>query len=65
MTNKKECFKCGEEIHPKRLEILPHTNVCVKCSSANMYKGQPIQQGSGDHTWNELLITGKNTCKKV
>jgi hypothetical protein len=62
MENKK-CLKCGEDIHPKRLEILPNTNVCVKCSNIEAYKGEPIQLGSGDHCWNELLIKGKKENK--
>lgn len=28
----KLCRSCGEEIHPMRLEILPKTNTCAKCS---------------------------------
>jgi len=28
----KLCISCGEEIPLKRLEILPNTKTCVKCS---------------------------------
>ena len=52
---KKLCYKCGEEIHPKRLKILPLTNSCVKCSNASQYKAIPIQRGEGDHCWNETI----------
>ena len=27
-----ECEQCGEQIDPRRLEVLPYTNVCVKCA---------------------------------
>ncbi len=29
------CEVCGEEIDPGRLEILPHTTLCVRCAQAN------------------------------
>ena len=28
-----ECVRCGEEIAPKRLELLPHTPLCTACMS--------------------------------
>jgi len=59
----RECFKCKDIIPIQRLKILPKTNVCVNCSSANMYKGTPVQLGEGDHTWNQLLIQGSNSLK--
>jgi len=27
------CERCGEEIDPARLEIMPHTSLCVRCQS--------------------------------
>lgn len=27
-----ECEGCGEEIDPRRLQVLPYTTVCVKCA---------------------------------
>lgn len=27
-----ECEECGEEIDPRRLQVLPYTTVCVKCA---------------------------------
>ena len=27
------CERCGEKIDPARLEVLPHTTLCVKCKS--------------------------------
>lgn len=52
----KTCIKCGEDIHPKRLEILPKTTTCVKCSSTNMKAGVTVVKGEGDHTYNETII---------
>ncbi len=27
------CERCGEKIDPARLEIMPHTSLCVRCQS--------------------------------
>ena len=27
-----ECEQCGEEIDPRRLQVLPYTSVCVRCA---------------------------------
>lgn len=32
------CASCREEIPAERLEILPETKVCVKCSSVKPYR---------------------------
>jgi DnaK suppressor protein len=29
------CEICGQVIDPARLEILPHTTLCVRCAQAN------------------------------
>jgi len=31
-TEAKYCTRCGAEIPPGRLKVLPDTSVCVKCS---------------------------------
>lgn len=28
-----ECEQCGEEIDPRRLQVLPYTTVCVNCAA--------------------------------
>jgi hypothetical protein len=52
----KNCINCGEIIHPKRLEILPNTNKCVRCSTAKPKGGVTITRGEGDHTYTETVI---------
>lgn len=32
------CMECGEEIHPKRREILPGVKYCVNCQDGHMVK---------------------------
>ncbi len=29
------CSSCGEAINPKRLDVMPEANLCVKCSEKN------------------------------
>lgn len=53
---KNNCINCGEEIHPKRLEIFPGTNKCVNCSNTNKKAGVTITKGEGDHTYNDIVI---------
>jgi hypothetical protein len=52
----KNCVLCGEEIHPKRLEILPSATKCVKCSDTKQKAGITVTKGEGDHTYNETII---------
>lgn len=60
----KPCIKCGEDIHPKRLEILPETTTCVNCSTAGKKRGVSVQLGEGDHTYNEIVIMEEDQYKK-
>jgi hypothetical protein len=52
----KKCISCGEEIHPKRLEILPSATRCVACSNTKQKAGITVTKGEGDHTYNETII---------
>lgn len=52
----KKCIQCGEEIHPKRLEILPNATRCVACSNTKQKAGITVTKGEGDHTYNETII---------
>jgi hypothetical protein len=51
-----ECLGCGEEIHPKRLEILPNTKHCVSCSDVGRKRGVTVQRGEGDHSYTDVVI---------
>lgn len=52
----KLCISCGNEIHPKRLEILPNATKCVSCSTTNKKAGITVTKGKGDHTYNDIVI---------
>lgn len=51
-----ECVKCGIEIHPLRIKVLPHTKVCVECSTTSPKQGITVQRGEGDHTYEETIL---------
>lgn len=54
------CQGCGEEINPKRIEILPSTTTCVKCSTVEKKGGIIVTLGEKDHTCNELVIMDRD-----
>lgn len=44
----RNCRGCGQAIHPMRLEILPDTRVCVKCSQEGRKSGRLVTLGRGE-----------------
>lgn len=60
---KKDCIKCKNAIPLGRLEIMPNTRVCVKCSDVGVYKGISVTYGTGDHTYEETHIVTEKTFK--
>jgi hypothetical protein len=54
--NVKYCRNCGEQIHPKRLEIIPTAVTCVPCSTVKKKGAVTLLQGEGDHTWVETIF---------
>jgi phage/conjugal plasmid C-4 type zinc finger TraR family protein len=35
-----ECYQCGDDIEPKRRELLPGTVLCASCAQFNEKKGK-------------------------
>ena len=59
-----QCPACGEfTLHPKRKELGYH--VCVNCSSADKVVGITTVEGSGDHTWNDIIIMPKKKAMSI
>lgn len=61
----RKCKICGEEIHPKRVEILPHIQTCVSCSTTGKKAGISVVVGEGDHTYNETIILEQEEYMQV
>lgn len=49
-----KCPKCGNDFPLKRKELGYH--VCVNCSTTKPVVGITTVEGSGDHTYNDLII---------
>jgi hypothetical protein len=58
MVMVKHCKGCGEQIHPKRVEILPNTTTCVSCSNTGMKRGVTVLNGDveKDDTWVDIVF---------
>jgi hypothetical protein len=60
-----KCIHCGQEIHPKRLEILPNAKTCVACSTTQRKAGLTVMKGTGDHTWIETIPMEHDDYQKI
>jgi|TARA_B100001093_G_scaffold433745_1_gene430862 phosphoribosyl-AMP cyclohydrolase len=59
-----KCPSCGEmTLHPKRKEMGYH--VCVHCSTAKPVVGITTVEGSGDHTYNDIIIMDQDRARKI
>lgn len=56
--------KCGNEIHPLRLKVLPNTTTCVECSKTDKLVGVPIAIGNkGEEIYTDLNIMTQESYK--
>ena len=59
------CRSCGAVIHPMRLEALPGTKVCVKCSQVSKKAGRLVAYGRGEEVETRLEIQDADTYRKT
>tara|TARA_R100000951_G_C2640142_1_gene180630 strand:+ start:8 stop:403 length:396 start_codon:yes stop_codon:yes gene_type:complete len=57
------CPKCGNEFPEKRRELGYH--VCVNCSSEEPVVGITTIEGSGDHTYNDIIIMKQSQARAI
>jgi hypothetical protein len=58
------CPSCGQStLHPKRKEMGFH--VCVNCSTAKPVVGITTVEGSGDHTYNDIIIMDQSKANSI
>ena len=57
------CVKCGVEIPAKRIQILPGTKTCVKCSEASKVSGHAIIAGKTDYS--ELQVVNESEAANL
>ena len=59
-----KCPACSETtLHPKRKELGYH--VCVNCSSAKPVVGITTVEGTGDHTYNDIIIMDQDRARAI
>ena len=59
-----KCPACSEStLHPKRKEMGYH--VCVNCSTAKPVVGITTVEGSGDHTYNDIIIMDQDRARRI
>jgi len=59
------CRRCGQQIHPMRLDVLPNTKTCVQCSNVGKKAARIVSQGAGEEVTTELEFLDSETYKKV
>ena len=57
------CPKCGNDFPLKRKELGFH--VCVNCSSTKPVVAITTVEGSGDHTWNDIIIMDQDKAAGI
>jgi len=58
-----ECPKCGNDFPLKRKELGYH--VCVNCSTAKPVVGITTVEGTGDHTYNDIIIMDQDRALSI
>lgn len=57
------CPKCGNDFPLKRKELGYH--VCVNCSTAKPKVAITTVEGSGDHTYNDIIIMDQDQAMSI
>ena len=58
-----DCPKCGNEFPEKRKELGYH--VCVNCSTVEPVVGITTVEGTGDHTFNDIIIMEQSRARAI
>jgi len=59
-----KCPACSEmTLHPKRKEMGYH--VCINCSTAKPVVGITTVEGTGDHTYNDIIIMDQDRARSI
>lgn len=58
------CPKCGEDF-PELRKTQYGYNFCVECSDVDAVVGITTVEGTGDHTYNDIIIMGSKQAQKI
>lgn len=61
----RHCIYCKELIHPMRIEVLPNTKVCVKCSKEDKKAARITAKGKGEDVEVQLEFMDKKDYQKL
>ena len=57
------CPRCGNDFPEKRKELGYH--VCVNCSTVKPVVGITTVEGTGDHTYNDIIIMDQDKARSI
>ena len=57
------CPKCGNDFPEKRKELGYH--VCINCSTVKPKVGVTTVEGTGDHTYNDIIIMDQDRAAAI
>ena len=57
------CPKCGNDFPEKRKELGYH--VCISCSTVKPVVGITTVEGTGDHTYNDIIIMDQDRARAI
>ena len=58
------CPKCGTDF-PELRKTLYNYHVCVNCSTTKPVVGITTVEGSGDHTYNDIIIMDQDRARSI
>ncbi len=61
----RRCKYCKEEIHPMRLDVLPNTKTCIKCSKEGKKAGRYNFKRSGEDVESTLTFHDQDEYQKI
>lgn len=59
------CIHCKEVIHPMRIEVLPNTKVCVKCSKEDKKAARITSKSKGEDVEVQLEFMDQKEYQKL
>ena len=58
------CPKCGNDFPELRKELYGY-HTCVNCSTTDKVVGITTVEGTGDHTWNDIIIMDRKKAISI
>lgn len=59
------CRSCGEQIHPMRLQALPDTKTCVKCSKEPKKAGRLVHRSEKEDVETTIEFVSPEQYRRI